>query len=86
MTLNKFKQIIRNVQGSTALVESSKGNVYPVTIADRIRLSGRMPKVNDTGIIHRVNGKYYLYDFIPKMDETDSLLANIPLEELGYDY
>ena len=84
--MNEFKQIIRNVQGSTALVESAKGTVYPVTIADRIRLSKRTPDVGDTGIVHRVNGKYYLYDFIPKVDETDSALASVPLEELGYDY
>ena len=36
--MNEFKQVIVNVQQSTALVESAKGNIYPVTIADRIRL------------------------------------------------
>lgn len=84
--MNEFKQVIRNVQDPTALVESAKGNVYPVTIADKVRYSGEMPEVNDIGIIHRVNGKYYLVDFIPKADETDSVLAEVPLDELGYDY
>ena len=83
--MNVFKQKIRNVQGSLALVESRKGNVYPVVIADRVRLSGRVPKVNDTAIIHRVSGRYYLYDFEPKTEEKDSL-EDVPLEELGYDY
>jgi hypothetical protein len=84
--MNKFKQVIKNVQDSTALVESKKGNIYPVVIADRIRLSDKKPKVGDIGIVYRVNGKYYLYDFIPKPDETDSCLSKVPLEDLGYDY
>lgn len=84
--MNEFKQLIRNVQSSTCLVESKKGNVYPVVIADRVRLSGKLPKVGDIGIVHRVNGKYYLYDFEPKKSEEKDLLEDVPLEELGYDY
>ena len=84
--VNEFKQEIVNVQESSALVKSAKGNIYPVEIADRIRLSDRTPKIGDMAIVHRVNGKYYLYDFIPKQDETDSYLADVPLEDLGYDY
>lgn len=84
--MNVFKQIIKNVQASTCLVESKKGNIYPAVIADRVRLSGRIPKEGDIGIIHRVNGKYYLYDFEPRQDETKSLISDVPLEELGYDY
>ena len=84
--MNEFKQIIRNVQGSTALVESAKGNVYPVVIADKVRLSGKKINVGDIGIIHRVNGRYYLYDVEPKVDETDSYLAEVPLEELYGEY
>ena len=86
MSATKFKQVIKNVQQSTALVESSKGNIYPVVIADRIRLSNRTPKVGDIAIIHRVNAKYYLYDFKPKQDETDSRLAEVDLMDMGYDY
>lgn len=86
MSVTKFKQVIKNVQESTALVESSKGNIYPVVIADRIRLSDKKPEVGDIGIIHRVNGRYYLYDFKPRPDETDSLLAEVDLMDMGYDY
>ena len=84
--MNTFKQVIVNVQDATAQVESSSGNIYPVIIADRVRLSGEMPKVNDIGIIHRVNGRYYLYDFESRQDETDSYLSEVPLTEMGYDY
>ena len=84
--MSVFKQVIKNVQQSTALVESGKGNIYPVVIADRIRLSDRTPEVGDIGIVHRVNGKYYLYDFESRPDETESYLADVPLEELGHDY
>ena len=84
--MNIFKQVIKNVQQSTALVESRSGNIYPVVIADRVRLSDRKPQVGDTAIIHRVNGKYYLYDFEPRQDETESYLADVPLEDLGYGY
>ena len=84
--MSVFKQVIKNVQQSTALVESSKGNIYPVVIADRIRLSNRTPEVGDIGIVHRVNGKYYLYDFEKRPDETDSYLAEVDLLDMGYDY
>lgn len=84
--MNEFKQRIVNVQQSTVQVQSASGNIYPVVIADRIRLSGRTPQKNDIGIVHRVNGKYYLYDFERRPDETDSYLADVPLEEFGYDY
>ena len=86
MWMNTFKQVIVNVQDATAQVESISGNIYPVIIADRVRLSGEMPKVNDIGIIHRVNGRYYLYDFESRQDETDSYLSEVPLTEMGYDY
>jgi hypothetical protein len=84
--MNVFKQVIKNVQQSTALVESSKGNIYPVVIADRIRLSDRKPEVGDIAIIHRVNGRYYLYDFEKRVDETDSYLADVPYEDLYGEY
>lgn len=84
--MNEFRQVIVNVQDSTAMVESSKGNRYPVIISDKLRLSDKSINVGDTGIVHRVNGKYYLYDVIPKVDETDTYLAEVPIEDLigGY--
>lgn len=80
--MKEFKQRIVTVQQSTVQVQSASGNIYPVTIADRIRLSDRTPEVGDTAIVHRVNGRYYLYDFVKKVDETDSYLAEMPLDEL----
>lgn len=84
--MNEFKQTIVSVQNSTVLVKSAKGNIYPVVIADKVRLSGKTINNGDIGVIHRVNGKYYLYDVEKKVDETSSYLANVPMEELGYDY
>ena len=84
--MNEFKQVIVNVQASTVLVKSAKGNIYPVIVSDKVRLSGKTIKKGDTGVVHRTNGKYYLYDVIPKQDETDSYLSNVPMEELGYEY
>ena len=86
--MNEFKQEIVNVQSSIVLVKSRKGNIYPTIVSDQVRLSskGKNMKVGDTGVVHRVNGKYYLYDVIPKQDETTSYLAEVPLEDLGYDY
>lgn len=80
-----FKQLVRNVQGSTALVESKKGNVYPVIISDYVRLKKEIA-VGDTAIVNRLNGTYYLIDVEPKVDETESCLAEVPLDEIGYDY
>ena len=84
--MNEFKQVIVNVQQSSVQVKSAKGNIYPVVIADRVRLSGKKINVGDIGVVHRVNGRYYLYDVIPKPDETKSYLAEIPIGELygGY--
>jgi len=56
-----FKQLIRNVQGSTALVESKKGNIYPVVISDYVRIKKEI-HVNDYGLIRRINGRYYMVD------------------------
>lgn len=84
--MREFNQLIVNVQASIVLVKSKKGNIYPVIVSDQVRLSGKKVNVGDTGVVHRVNGKYYLYDVIPKQDETDSYLSKTPLEELGYDY
>jgi hypothetical protein len=84
--MNEFKQQIVNVQASTVLVKSSKGTIYPVVVSDRVRLSGKTINKGDTGVIHRTNGRYYLYDVIPKQDETDSYLSDVPLGDLGYDY
>lgn len=84
--MNEFKQVIVNVQQSSVQVQSRTGNIYPIVIADRVRLSGKPINIGDTAVVHRVNGRYYLYDVIPKVDETDSYLANVPLEEIGYDY
>jgi bisphosphoglycerate-independent phosphoglycerate mutase (AlkP superfamily) len=81
-----FKQIIRNIQGSTALVESAKGNIYPVVISDKVRLQKSFLKVGDIGIINRVNGKYYLIDVEPRFERTDTYMSKIPEEELGYGY
>lgn len=84
--MNKpFRQLIKNVQGSTALVESKKGNIYPVIISDYVRLKKAI-NVGDTAIVRRTNGKYYMIDVEPKEDETDSYLAEVPLEEFGYNY
>ena len=84
--MNEFKQVIVNVQQSTAMVKSTSGNVYPVVISDRLRLSGKKINEGDTGVVHRVNGRYYLYDVIPKVDETESYLAEVPIEDLIGDY
>ena len=84
--MNIFHQEIVNVQQSTAQVKSAKGNIYPVVIADRLRLSRKPINIGDTGVIHRVNGRYYLYDVIPKVDETKSYLAEVPLTDLIGDY
>lgn len=83
--MNTFKQLVVNVQGSTALVKSKKGNIYPVIISDYVRLQKSL-NVGDTAIVRRINGKYYLIDVQKKHDETESYLADVPLEELGYEY
>ena len=85
--MNVFKQVIVNVQQSTAQVKSAKGNIYPVIIADRIRLNKNITlEVGDIAIIHRVNGKYYLYDVEKRQDETSSYLAEVPIEDLFGEY
>ena len=84
--MSVFKQRIVNVQDSSVQVQSASGNIYPIVIADRIRLSDRTPEVGDTAIVHRVNGRYYLYDFEKKVDETDSYLAEVPYGDLYGEY
>jgi len=84
--MNEFKQVIVNVQQSTVLVKSAQGNIYPVVISDRVRLSENKPKKGDIGIVHRINGRYYLYDVEKKQDETKSYLADVPIEDLIGDY
>ena len=60
--MNKpFKQIIKNVQGSTALVQSKKGNIYPVIVSDYVRIKKEI-HVNDFALVRRINGKYYMVD------------------------
>ena len=84
--MNEFKQKIVNVQQSTVQVQSASGNIYPIVIADRVRFSGKPINAGDTAIVHRVNGRYYLYDVIPKVDETESYLADVPITDLIGDY
>lgn len=84
--MNEFKQVIVNVQQSTVQVQSASGNIYPVVISDIVRLSGKTIKVGDIGIVHRVNGRYYLYDVEKRVDETDSYLVEVPIEDLIGDY
>lgn len=81
--MNVFKQEIVNVQASSVLVKSTKGNIYPVIVSDQVRLSGRTPKIGDTGVIHRVNGKYYLFEVIPK---NKLEIGDEPLWGIGYEY
>ena len=80
-----FKQIIRNVQGSTALVESKKGNTYPVIVSDYVRMKKQI-KVGDWGIIRRTNGKFYMIDVAPRKDNRLDYLSKTPETELGYNY
>ena len=80
-----FKQIIRNVQGSTALVESKKGNIYPVVISDFVRMKKQI-KVGDWGIIRRTNGKFYMVDVEKRKDNRLDYLSETPETELGYNY
>ena len=83
--MNKpFQQLVRNVQGSTALVESKKGNVYPVIISDYVRLKKDL-KVGDIALVRRTNGKYYLIDIVER-DDTPSYLEEVKLTDMGYDY
>ena len=80
-----FKQTIKNVQGSTALVESKKGNIYPVIISDYARIhKAKYLKVGSIALVRRINGKYYLID--AEFKEEDYHLSNIDLKDLGYDY
>lgn len=66
----KFRQLVRNVQGSTALVESKKGNVYPVIVSDYVRLKKEV-HVGDTAWVRRINGKYYMVDVEKKVPVED---------------
>lgn len=84
--MNEFRQEIVNVQSSTVQVKSAKGNIYPIVIADRVRLSGKTVKKGDIGVVHRVNGKYYLYDVEKQEDETSSYLSEVPIEDMIGDY
>ena len=81
--MNKpFKQIIRNVQGSSALVESRKGNIYPVVVSDYVRIhKSKYLKVGVTGLVKRINGRYYLIDVETPIDEDYN---EIPPEDMGY--
>ena len=79
-----FQQIIKNVQGSTALVQSRKGNIYPVIISDFVRIKkSQFLKVGAIGIVKRINGKYYLIDVKSSNYEENT---HIPTEDMGYDY
>lgn len=82
-----FKQVIVNVQQSSVQVKSAKGNIYPIVIADRVRLNKNItPEIGDIAIVHRVNGRYYLYDVEKRQDETDSYLSEVPIEDLIGEY
>ena len=80
-----FRQIVKNVQGSTALVESKKGNIYPVIISDYVRIKKSL-KVGDTALVRRINGRYYLVDVEEKPKRTETYTSEIPIKELGYDW
>ena len=72
------------MQGSTALVQSRKGNIYPVIVSDFVRIKKfRQLKVGAIGIVTRVNGRYYLTDV--KTSKNDDY-TKIPPEDMGYDY
>ena len=83
--MNPVKQEVVNVQGSTALVKSNKGNIYPVVISDFVRIE-RSVKKGDIGLVKKVNGKWYLTDVVVKYDETDCQLAEVPVEDIIGDY
>ena len=79
-----FQQIIKDVYGSTALVQSRKGNIYPVIVSDYVRLKKtHLLKVGAIGIVTRLNGRYYLTD-IKESNNHD--YTSIPPEQMGYDY
>lgn len=83
--MNKpFQQIVRNVQGSTALVESKKGNIYPVIVSDYVRIKKSL-KVGDIALVRRINGKYYLVNVVERT-HSPSCLENIDPKQMGYDY
>ena len=87
MMKKAFEQTIKHVQGSSALVESRKGNIYPVIVSDFVRIKKfRELQVGAIGLVKRVNGKFYLVDVKPKEPTKPSYMEEIPLEELGYDY
>lgn len=83
--LKPFNQLIKNVQGDTALVESKSGNIYPVMISDYVKMKKTI-NVGDIAKVIKTNGRYIMVDVEHKPDETKSFLSKIPMEELGYDY
>ena len=84
--MNKpFRQTVKNVQGSTALVESRKGNIYPVVISDYVRIKKTI-NVGDIALVRNINGRYYLVDVEQKKEDTTSYTDEIPIEEMGYEW
>ena len=87
--MNKpFPQIIKNFQGSTALVESKKGNIYPVIVSDRVRQTkGTEIEVGDIAMVRKWANKYFMVD-VKKSPKNlpESHLSEVDLNDLGYDY
>ena len=80
-----FQQIVKFVQGSSALVQSKKGNIYPVIVSDFVRLN-RTLKVGDIALVRRINGKYYLIDIVEKEKPSEEPSEEPKLTDWGYDY
>ena len=78
MVHKEFKQRILGWRDNKRLlVESQTGTIYPVIVSDHARKNPLFDTVEegDMAIVHRVNGKFYIYD-IQKNIQND----------LGYEY
>jgi hypothetical protein len=80
------KQSIRNVdyKRKTALVESSKGKVYPVTLSDQA-LAKNVTET-DTAIVRKVNGYWIMIDVEKPTikQETESSTSQLFTEDFEW--
>ena len=86
--MKPIRQEIVNVNGSTVQVKSSKGNIYPIVISDFVRIKKpALVKAGNIGIVNKTpNGNWYLIDVEKKHDESDSYLAEVPIDDLMGEY
>lgn len=71
----EFKQDIISVNDTHVIVESPRGNRYPVIISDHARANPLFETVEygDKAIVHRVHGEYYLYDIQKNILRKDDI-------------